>query len=99
MITLSVCLEPLYTTLPVDERIAKIAEAGFRSVEFWHPEGTWDGAGIRTDRAKDAGGAAAGLRATERRSTTSPCTPGTAASAVARCGGRIGPATSNKSAR
>jgi hydroxypyruvate isomerase len=55
MITLSVCLEPLYTTLPVDERIAKIAEAGFRSVEFWHPEGTWDGASIRTDRAKDAG--------------------------------------------
>ena len=40
--------------MPVEQRIAKVAEAGFRSVEFWHPEGTWDGAGINTDWAKDA---------------------------------------------
>jgi hydroxypyruvate isomerase len=55
MVTLSVCLEPIYPKLPVAERIAKIAEAGFHSIEFWHPEGTWDGATVRTDWAKDAG--------------------------------------------
>ena len=54
MVTLSVCLEPVFTQLPVEERIARIAAAGFTSVEFWHPEGTWDGHGIRTDWAKDA---------------------------------------------
>jgi hydroxypyruvate isomerase len=54
MVTLSVCLETVYPQLPVDERIARIAEAGFPSVEFWHPEGTWDGRSVRTDWAKDA---------------------------------------------
>ncbi len=54
MVTLSVCLETLFTDLSVEERIARIAEIGFRSVEFWHPEGTWDGHRIRTDWAKDA---------------------------------------------
>lgn len=55
MVTLSVCMEPIYPKLPVDDRIAKIAEAGFTSVEFWHPEGTWDGSTVRMDWAKDAG--------------------------------------------
>jgi hydroxypyruvate isomerase len=54
MVTLSVCLETVYTGLPVEDRIAKIAEAGFQSVEFWHPEGTWDGQSVRIDWAKDA---------------------------------------------
>ena len=54
MATLSVCMEPIYPDLPVADRIAKIAEAGFTCIEFWHPEGTWDGAAIRTDWAKDA---------------------------------------------
>jgi len=54
MVTLSVCLETVFTKLPVDERIARIAEAGYNSVEFWHPEGTWDGTTVRTDLAKDA---------------------------------------------
>ena len=54
MVTLSVCLETVYTQLPVEERIARIAEAGFTSVEFWHPEGTWDGHEIRSEWAKDA---------------------------------------------
>lgn len=54
MVTLSVCVETVYTKLPVDERIARIADAGFASVEFWHPEGTWDGSAVRTDWAKDA---------------------------------------------
>jgi hydroxypyruvate isomerase len=54
MVTVSVCLETVYTKLPVDERIARIAEAGYRSVEFWHPEGTWDGQGVQTHLAKNA---------------------------------------------
>jgi hydroxypyruvate isomerase len=54
MVTISVCLEPIYPKLPVEERIAKIAEAGYKCVEFWHPEGTWDGVEVRTDWAKDA---------------------------------------------
>jgi hydroxypyruvate isomerase len=54
MVTLSVCLETVFTKLPVDERIARIAEAGYTCVEFWHPEGTWDGNGVRTDCPKDA---------------------------------------------
>lgn len=54
MVTLAVCLEPIHPTLPVDERITKIAEAGFRAVEFWHPEGTFDGKTIRMDLPKDA---------------------------------------------
>lgn len=53
MIPVSVCLETVFTDLPVEERIAKIAEAGFNVVEFWHPEGTWDGKDIRFE-AKDA---------------------------------------------
>ena len=54
MVTLGVCLEPIYPTLPVEERIARIADAGYRCVEFWHPEGTWDGSDIQIDAAKDA---------------------------------------------
>jgi hydroxypyruvate isomerase len=53
MARLSVCLEPLFTDLPVSERIAGIAEAGFACVEFWHPEGTFDGGKIRLDWAKE----------------------------------------------
>jgi hydroxypyruvate isomerase len=51
--TISVCLEPIYPKLPVEQRIAKIAEAGFNCIEFWHPEGTFDGSTVRTDWAKD----------------------------------------------
>lgn len=55
MVRVSVCLETVFTDLPVGERIGKIAAAGFRDVEFWHPEGTFDGRQVRFDRAKDAG--------------------------------------------
>ncbi len=51
---LSVCLETVFTDLPVRERIAKIAAAGYHNVEFWHPEGTFDGKQVRFDRPKDA---------------------------------------------
>jgi hydroxypyruvate isomerase len=53
MATISVCLETVFTDLPADQRIAKIAEAGYRCVEFWHPEGTFDGSTVRMDWAKN----------------------------------------------
>jgi hydroxypyruvate isomerase len=54
MVRLSVCLETVFPDLPVAERIERIARAGFRDVEFWHPEATFDGRQLRFDRAKDA---------------------------------------------
>ena len=53
MIQFGVCLETVYTNLPVEARIQKIVEAGYSTVEFWHPEGTFDGKAVRTDLAKD----------------------------------------------
>jgi hydroxypyruvate isomerase len=67
MVTLGVCLETVFADQPVDQRIAKIAAAGYRSVEFWHPEGTFDGSTVRTDWAKDAGSV---RRACERYGVT-----------------------------
>lgn len=54
MVTLSVCLETVFTDRPVEERIERIRDAGYDAVEFWHPEGTWDGSTVRFDRPKDA---------------------------------------------
>jgi hydroxypyruvate isomerase len=52
MVKLCVCLEPLFTDLPVAERMGAIAQAGYRHVEFWHPEGTFDGKTVRFDLPK-----------------------------------------------
>lgn len=52
MVKLSVCLETVFTDLPAAERIARIAEAGFDCIEFWHPEATFDGRTLRFDWAK-----------------------------------------------
>lgn len=54
MVTLSVCLETVFTGLPVEQRIERISNAGYEAVEFWHPEGTWDGNAIRFDCPKSA---------------------------------------------
>jgi hydroxypyruvate isomerase len=54
MVQLSVCLETVFTDLPAADRIGRIAEAGFRHVEFWHPEATFDGRTLRFDQPKDA---------------------------------------------
>lgn len=54
MVKLSVCLETVFTDLPVGERIGAIAAAGYQAVEFWHPEGTFDGKTVRFDLAKNA---------------------------------------------
>ena len=53
-VNLSVCLETLFTELPVEERVAQIAACGYSAVEFWHPEATWDGKQINAALAKDA---------------------------------------------
>ena len=54
MIRLDACIETLFTDLPYPERIRRVAELGFKGVEFWHPEGTWDGRRIDEGRPKDA---------------------------------------------
>ena len=53
MAKFDVCLECFFTELPYEERIKKIAGLGFDCVEFWHPEGTWDGSTVDENMAKD----------------------------------------------
>ena len=43
MIKLDVCLETVFTSLPVEERIKRIAQVGYTAVELWHKECTWNG--------------------------------------------------------
>ena len=62
MVKLSVCLETVFTDLPVVDRIARIAEAGYDTVEFWHPEGTWDGQTVDFQSPKDAAALAEACR-------------------------------------
>lgn len=40
MIEFDVCLEPIFPNLPYDERIRKIADAGFEKAEFWFHDST-----------------------------------------------------------
>ena len=54
MTRLDVCLECFFTDLRYDERIGRIAALGYDCVEFWHPEGTWDGGRIDAAQPKDA---------------------------------------------
>ena len=53
MVKIDVCLETVFTSLPVEERLEKIAQAGYPAVEFWHRECTWNGVDL-TGPAKDA---------------------------------------------
>lgn len=48
-----VCLEMVFTDLSTEERILKIAEAGFDTVEFWFHDATFDGRTCTSDLAKD----------------------------------------------
>ena len=43
MIELDVCLETVFTNLSTERRIEKIARAGYRFVEFWFHDATFDG--------------------------------------------------------
>ena len=54
MIKLDVCIETVFTDLPCEQRIAKIAQIGYDAVEIWHPEGTWNGTEIDERMPKDA---------------------------------------------
>jgi hydroxypyruvate isomerase len=51
---LDVCLETVFTSLLVEERIGKIAEAGYAYVEFWMHDSTCYAPGCDGPRHKDA---------------------------------------------
>jgi len=52
MAKISVCIETVFASLPVEKRLEKIAQAGYTAVEFWHKECTWNGVDL-TGPAKD----------------------------------------------
>jgi hydroxypyruvate isomerase len=54
MVMFSVCVETVFLDLPIEDRIRRIRQAGYTAVEFWHPEGTWDGTTLRRDMPKSA---------------------------------------------
>lgn len=54
MANLSVCAECFFTDLPFAKRIEKIAKIGYRHIEFWHPEGTFNGRDIDFSQPKNA---------------------------------------------
>ena len=54
MAKISVCAECFFTDLPFEKRIEKIADIGYKYIEFWHPEGTFDGKCVDFSQAKDA---------------------------------------------
>jgi len=53
MIGIDVCLEMVFTDLPAEERIGRIAAAGYDCVEFWHHDSTFDGQEMNTGLPKD----------------------------------------------
>ena len=54
MARISVCAECFFTDLPFEERLRKIADIGYKYIEFWHPEGTFNGSDIDFAAPKDA---------------------------------------------
>lgn len=54
MAKISVCAECFFTDLPFEQRVKKIAEIGYQHIEFWHPEGTFNGSDIDFSQPKDA---------------------------------------------
>ena len=40
---IGVCLETVFTDLPFEQRLAKVAELGFKAAEFWMVDGTYTG--------------------------------------------------------
>ncbi|MHB1457663.1 MAG: hydroxypyruvate isomerase family protein [Armatimonadota bacterium] len=53
MMKVDVCLESVFTDLPYDQRIVKIAEAGFSMVEFWFHDATFFNGDCVKSQAKD----------------------------------------------
>jgi hydroxypyruvate isomerase len=54
MANISVCAECFFTNLPFEERVGRIADIGYQFIEFWHPEGTFDGRQIDFSQPKKA---------------------------------------------
>jgi hydroxypyruvate isomerase len=54
MIQIDVCLEAVFTSLPTEKRIEKIAQAGYRVVEFWFHDATFDGTECSRKQPKNA---------------------------------------------
>lgn len=54
MIKVDVCLESVFNELPYEERIKKIAEAGYKHVEFWYHDNTFSDDPAIADKPKDA---------------------------------------------
>ncbi len=54
MAQISVCVECFFTDLPFEKRIQKIADIGYKYIEFWHPEGTFNGSDIDFAQPKNA---------------------------------------------
>lgn len=52
MTKIDVCLETVFTSLPVEERLKRVAQVGYTAVELWHNECTWNGVDL-TGPAKD----------------------------------------------
>ena len=53
MITLDVCIEPLFTNLPTEERIVRVGKAGFKAIEFWLHDATFNGSAFDCDAPRD----------------------------------------------
>lgn len=54
MIQLDVCLEMVLPHLPTEERIARIAEAGYDCVEFWFHDAAFDGTTCNRSQPRNA---------------------------------------------
>jgi hydroxypyruvate isomerase len=63
MIELDVCLETVFSGLPTEERIEKVARAGYRFVEFWFHDATFDGRECSRKQPKNAASLAAACKA------------------------------------
>jgi len=53
MANISVCAECFFTDLPFEQTVKRIADIGYKYIEFWHPEGTFNGTDIDFSQAKD----------------------------------------------
>ena len=62
MIEIDVCLEAVFTNLPTEKRIERIARAGYRSAEFWFHDATFDGKECSRKQPKDAASLAAACK-------------------------------------
>jgi hydroxypyruvate isomerase len=54
MAKVSVCAECFFVDLPFEERVSRIADIGYQYIEFWHPEGTFDGSQIDFTQPKSS---------------------------------------------